>query len=829
MHYDFKKVEQDVQRKWNFCTNVREAQCYVLEMFPYPSGSIHMGHLRNYTIGDVIARYKRACGVNVFHPIGWDAFGLPAENAALSYNIDPHTWTENNIDNMRRQLKSIGLSYDWDKELATCDANYYKHEQAFFLDFLKCGLVYRKESLVNWDPVDQTVLANEQVIDGRGWRSGAIVEKRKLFQWFLRITDFAEELLDDLKTLDQWPEKVKLMQERWIGKSQGVVIDFEVLNINKMLQIFTTCPHTLFGASFIAVSFDHPILQYVNDSKIVQLINDFDRKNVVSDVSSPIEKFGINSGLVVKHPLLNINLPVYAVNFVLMDYATGAIFGCPAHDQRDFEFAKKYSLPIKQVIFPEVDVNLEKEAYVGSGIMKNSEFLDNMTVDKAKEAIVDQLILLGIGRKVTYYRMHDWGVSRQRYWGCPIPIIYCERCGTVPVNKKDLPVTLPKDVDFTKSGNPLDNHPTWKYVKCPSCGMDAERETDTFDTFFESSWYFAAFCGIDNGIDRDTCNMLLPVNYYVGGIEHAVLHLLYSRFFCRALTKCGYFNIKEPFSHLITQGMVCYSTYSDEQGNYLFPEEAKKMMKKGQHVTVGRAEKMSKSKKNVVNLEYIIDKYGADTARLFILSDTPPERDIEWLDDGIEGASRYLSKLWKMIISYDQLNLDFSEKSIPEDAFEYRRCIHKILNDITSDLNFYRLNCAVAKFRELSNVIGEMIKTSVNCYVVSEAICILIRVIEPFIPHIAEKLWENIGGKGMLWNQMWPKVDSELLIEKNITIAVQVNGKFVKALTVANNIDDSQLKAMALEIARNRIGKNVVENIYVIPKRVINIITVKPE
>ncbi|ABD45082.1 leucine--tRNA ligase [Ehrlichia chaffeensis str. Heartland] len=828
MHYDFKKVEQDIQGKWNFYTDAKQAQCYVLEMFPYPSGNIHMGHLRNYTIGDVIARYKRACGINVFHPIGWDAFGLPAENAALSYNINPHTWTESNIDNMRCQLKSIGLSYDWDKELATCDPSYYKHEQAFFLDFLKCGLAYRKESLVNWDPVDQTVLANEQVIDGRGWRSGAVVEKRKLFQWFLKITDFAEELLNDLQILDQWPEKVKLMQEKWIGKSQGVVIDFEILGINKTLQVFTTCPHTLFGAAFIAVSFDHPILQYVNDSKVIQLINDFDRKNLISDVSSTIEKFGIDSGLVVKHPLLNVNLPVYIVNFVLMDYATGAIFGCPAHDQRDFEFAKKYSLPVKQVVFPEVDVNLDKEAYVGSGIMKHSDFLDGMTVDEAKKAIVAKLTFLGVCKEITYYRMHDWGISRQRYWGCPIPIIYCKKCGTVPVDKKDLPVTLPKDVDFTKYGNPLDNHPTWKYVKCPSCGMDAERETDTFDTFFESSWYFAAFCGTSNGINKDVCNMLLPVNYYVGGVEHAVLHLLYSRFFCRALTKCGYFNIKEPFSNLITQGMVCHSTYSDEQGNYLFPEEAKKMMENGQHVTVGRAEKMSKSKKNVVNLEYIIDKYGADTARLFILSDTPPERDIEWLDDGIEGASRYLSKLWRVIISYDKFNLNFNKENIIGDDVKYRRSVHKILSGITNDLDFCRLNCAVAKFRELSNIISEMIRTSVNCYVVSEAIYILIRVIEPFIPHIAEKLWENIGGKGMLWNQVWPKADSELLVERNVTIVVQVNGKFVKALTVANDIDDDQLKSMALEIAKNRIGGNVVKDIYVIPKRVINIVAVKP-
>ena len=824
MHYDFKKVEQDIQRKWNFCTDAKKAQCYVLEMFPYPSGNIHMGHLRNYTIGDVIARYKRACGINVFHPIGWDAFGLPAENAALSYNINPQTWTTNNIDNMRCQLKSIGLSYDWTKELATCDADYYKHEQAFFLDFLKCGLAYRKESLVNWDPIDQTVLANEQVIDGKGWRSGAIVEKRKLSQWFLKITDFAEELLNDLKILDKWPEKVKLMQERWIGRSEGVVVDFEILNINKTLQVFTTCPHTLFGASFIAVSFDHPILQYVDDAEIIHQINDFDKNNLITDASSTVEKFGINSGLLVKHPLLDVDLPVYIVNFVLMDYATGAVFGCPAHDQRDFEFAKRYCLQVKQVVFPEIDVDLGKEAYVGSGTMKNSDFLNGMTVDEAKEAMIAKLQLLGIGKKMTYYRIHDWGISRQRYWGCPIPIIYCEKCGTVPVSKKDLPVTLPQDVDFTKSGNPLDNHPTWKYVKCPSCGMDAERETDTFDTFFESSWYFAAFCGTSGGIDKDICNMLLPVNYYIGGIEHAVLHLLYSRFFCRALTKCGYFNVKEPFSSLITQGMVCHATYSNAQGNYLFPEEARKMIEQGQHVTVGRAEKMSKSKKNVVNLEYIINKYGADTARLFILSDTPPERDIEWFDDGIEGASRYLSKLWRMIVSYDQMNLNFNVEDIPEDAIEYRRCVHKIVSDITDDLEFCRLNCAVAKFRELSNIVSEMIRTSVNSYVISEAICILIRVIEPFIPHIAEKLWENIGGKGMLWNQMWPKADLELLIERNVNIAVQVNGKFIKTLTVANNVDDDHLKSMALEIAKNKVGNSIIKNIYIIPKRAVNIV-----
>ncbi|WDM85649.1 leucine--tRNA ligase [Ehrlichia sp. JZT12] len=827
MHYDFKKVEQDIQKKWNFNVNIREAQCYVLEMFPYPSGNIHMGHLRNYTIGDVITRYKRACGFNVFHPIGWDAFGLPAENAALSYNINPQVWTKNNIDNMRYQLKSIGLSYDWERELATCDSDYYKHEQAFFLDFLKHGLAYRKESWVNWDPVDHTVLANEQVIDGKGWRSGATVERRKLSQWFLRITDFAEELLSDLQVLKQWPEKVKLMQEKWIGKSEGVIIDFKILGVSENLQVFTTCPHTIFGASFIAVSFEHPILQYVDNSEIIQLINDFDKKDLITEASSTTEKLGIDTGLVVKHPFLDINLPIYVVNFVLMDYATGAIFGCPAHDQRDFEFAKKYSLPIKQVVFSETDVNLEKGAYIGSGTMKCSDFLDGMTIDEAKKTVVERLALLGVCREKTYYKLHDWGISRQRYWGCPIPIIYCEKCGVVPVDKEDLPITLPEDVDFTKSGNPLDNHPTWKYVKCPSCGADAERETDTFDTFFESSWYFAAFCDLNKGIDKDICNALLPVNYYIGGIEHAVLHLLYSRFFCRALTKCGYFNIKEPFSNLITQGMVCHATYLDEQNNYLFPEDAKKMMQEGKRVTIGRAEKMSKSKKNVVNLDYIIDKYGADTARLFILSDTPPERDIEWLDEGIEGASRYLGKLWRMIVSYDQINLNFGEENILDTDLDHRRCVHKILNDITSDLEFCRLNCAVAKFRELSNVIAEMIRTSVNCYVISEAIYILVRVIEPFIPHIAEKLWEVIGGNGMLWNQVWPQAKAELLIEKNIAIAIQVNGKFVKTLKVSNDIDDEQLKSLALEVAKNKIGNNVVKNMYVIPKRVVNIVIAK--
>ncbi|WCR54130.1 MAG: Leucine--tRNA ligase [Wolbachia endosymbiont of Ctenocephalides orientis wCori] len=852
MKYDFKNVEKFYQGKWNFSVSKDNSQekCYVLEMFPYPSGKIHMGHLRNYAIGDVIARYKRASGFNVLHPIGWDAFGLPAENAARDSNINPAAWTKENIDNMRAQLKSIGLSYNWNCELATCEPEYYKHEQKFFLDFLKQGLAYRKESWVNWDPVDQTVIANEQVVDRRGWRSGAIVERRKLSQWFLKITDFAEDLLECLQDLKNWPEKVKTMQERWIGKSEGATIEFDVIGLNKKLNVFTTYPHTLFGASFCAIAPEHPLVLDVisvldtgiqekdeipaSRAGMTEMTIDEMKSKGESD-----EKIGVYTGVNVKHPFLNKELPLYIANFVLMEYGEGAIFGCPAHDQRDFEFAIKYNLPIVPVVSLSDGQKVEelKEAYTGDGTMFNSEFLNGLTVNEAKEIMLKKLEEKGIGKKTTNYRLHDWGISRQRYWGCPIPIIYCKDCGIVPVPEKDLPVMLPTNVEFTSGGNPLDHHSTWRFVDCPKCGKQAERETDTFDTFFESSWYFAAFCGENKSIDKEACNHFMPVDYYIGGIEHAILHLLYSRFFCRALTKCGYFNIKEPFSTLITQGMVCHTTYKDENGKWLFPEEAKELIAQGVQVQVGKVEKMSKSKKNTVDPNFIIEKYGADTARLFVLSDTPPEKDMEWSDDGVEGCSRYINKLWRMVMQLKPiqfavipvLETGIQEKNtcsragIIPDNVEYRKKIHKLLHGLTSDLESCRLNCAVAKFREMTNLIAEIdVKTGKT--VIDEGVCILIRVIEPFMPHLTENLWQEIGGEGMLYLQPWPQADESLLIDDSVTIAVQINGKLRATIDVAINLPQEELKKIAIDSVSGKLDKNVIKAVYTVPNKIVNIV-----
>ncbi|QOD38652.1 leucine--tRNA ligase [Candidatus Wolbachia massiliensis] len=826
MKYDFKNVEKFYQDKWDFSVsnNSKQEKCYVLEMFPYPSGKIHMGHLRNYAIGDVIARYKRARGFEVLHPIGWDAFGLPAENAARDNNINPAAWTKENIDNMRTQLKSIGLSYNWERELSTCEPDYYKHEQKFFLDFLKHGLAYRKESWVNWDPVDQTVLANEQVVDGKGWRSGAVVEKRKLSQWFLKITDFAEDLLECLQDLKNWPEKVKTMQERWIGKSEGAIIEFEIVGLDKKLKIFTTCPHTLFGASFCAIAAEHPIVQDI----ILDVIPVPGIQEIKSKRESD-EKIGIYTGLNVKHPFLDKELPLYIANFVLMEYGEGAIFGCPAHDQRDFEFAQKYGLPIIPVIssthlgvIPVCDqtgsqcrsIGMTKEV---DGVMCNSEFLNGLTVSRAKEVIIKKLKEKGIGKKTTNYRLHDWGISRQRYWGCPIPIIYCKNCGTVPVPEKDLPVTLPADVEFTSGGNPLDKHPTWKFVDCPKCGKQAERETDTFDTFFESSWYFAAFCSGNKSIDKDACDRFMSVDYYIGGIEHAILHLLYSRFFCRALTKCGYFNIKEPFSTLITQGMVCHVTYKDENDKWLFPEEAKKLIAQGVKIQIGKVEKMSKSKKNTVDPNFIIEKYGADTARLFVLSDTPPEKDMEWSDDGVEGCSRYINKLWRMVMQLRPINMHYDNENVTGKLLEYRKKIHKLLHGLTDDLESCRLNCVVAKFREMTNLIAE-IDVKDGKSIIDEGICILIRVIEPFIPHLAESLWQEVGG------QPWPKAAKSLLIDDMVTVAVQINGKLRATIEVAINLPQEELKEVAMDSVSNRIDREKVRAVYTVPNKIVNIV-----
>ncbi|WP_264377494.1 leucine--tRNA ligase [Wolbachia endosymbiont (group B) of Philonthus cognatus] len=818
MKYDFKNVEKFYQNKWDFSVSKdsKKKKCYVLEMFPYPSGKIHMGHLRNYAIGDVIARYKRAHGFEVLHPIGWDAFGLPAENAARDNNINPAAWTKENIDNMRAQLKSIGLSYNWNHELSTCEPDYYKHEQKFFLDFLKHGLAYRKESWVNWDPVDQTVLANEQVVDGKGWRSGAVVEKRKLFQWFLKITDFAEDLLHCLQSLKNWPEKVKTMQERWIGKSEGATIDFEIVGLNKKLKIFTTSPHTLFGASFLAVGAEHPIVQDLKDKEIRDFIGNMKAKGEND------EKIGIYTGLNVRHPFLDKELPIYIANFVLMEYGEGAIFGCPAHDQRDFEFAQKYGLPIIPVVCEET-TEILKEPYFGDGVMFNSEFLNGLMINEAKKVIIKKLEEKGIGKKTINYRLHDWGISRQRYWGCPIPIIHCKDCGIVPVPEKDLPVVLPTDVEFTSGGNPLDKHPTWKFVDCPKCGKQAERETDTFDTFFESSWYFAAFCSENKSINKDTCNRFMPVDYYIGGIEHAILHLLYSRFFCRALTKCGYFDVKEPFSTLITQGMVCHITYKDENGKWLFPEEAKELIAKGAKIQVGKVEKMSKSKKNTVDPNFIIEKYGADTARLFVLSDTPPEKDMEWSDDGVEGCFRYINKLWRMVVQLRPVNIHYDNENIVGKLLEYRKKIHKLLQVLTDDLENCRLNCVVAKFREMTNLIAEIdVKTGKS--LIDEGVCILIRVIEPFMPHLAENLWQKIGGEGMLYMQPWPKADESLLIDNMVTVAVQINGKLRATIEVATDLPQEKLKKIATDSVSNKIDQSKIRTIYAVPNKVVNIV-----
>ncbi|MGL9733043.1 MAG: leucine--tRNA ligase [Wolbachia sp.] len=846
MKYDFKNVEKFYQDKWNFSVskNTKQEKCYVLEMFPYPSGKIHMGHLRNYAIGDVIARYKRACGFEVLHPIGWDAFGLPAENAARENNISPSAWTKENIDSMHAQLKSIGLSYNWERELSTCESDYYKHEQKFFLDFLKHGLAYRKESWVNWDPVDQTVLANEQVIDGKGWRSSAIVEKRKLSQWFLKITDFAEDLLKCLQDLKNWPEKVKIMQERWIGKSIGVIIEFEIIGLNKKLKIFTTSPHTLFGASFFAVAKEHPIVQDIMllDTPEVLSSQCFDIEiqqkdkwilvsragmtidNINTNVEND-EKFGIYTGLNVKHPFLDKELPLYIANFVLIEYVEGAIFGCPAHNERDFEFAQKYDLPIIPVVREKGTQSTEtfKKVYTGDGVMLNSEFLNGLTVSKAKEVVIKKLEEKGIGKKTINYRLHDWGISRQRYWGCPIPIIYCTDCGIVQVPERDLPVVLPKDVEFTSGGNPLDKHPTWKFVNCSKCGKLAERETDTFDTFFESSWYFAAFCSENKSINKDACNRFMPVDYYIGGIEHAILHLLYSRFFSHALTKFGYLDTKEPFSTLITQGMVCHVTYKDENDKWLFPEEAKKLITQGVKVKVGKVEKMSKLKKNTIDPNFIIEKYGADTARLFVLSDTPPEKDMEWSDNGVEGCSRYINKLWNMIMQLRPVNVRYDNENVTDKLLEYRKKIHKLLHSLTDDLESCRLNCVVAKFHEMTNLIAE-IDVKDGKSLIDEGICILIRVIEPFIPHLAENLWQEIGGEGMLYLKPWPQSVKSLLIDDVVTVPVQINGKLRTTIEVAVDLSQEKLKKIAIDSVCNRIDQSKVRAIYAVPNKIVNIV-----
>ncbi len=819
---------------------------YVLEMFPYPSGRIHMGHVRNFTLGDVVARYKRAQGYNVLHPMGWDAFGLPAENAAFDAKVHPAKWTYENIATMRAQLKSMGLAYDWDREIATCDPKYFEHEQRMFIAFAEKGLAYKRESWVNWDPVENTVLANEQVIDGKGWRSGATVERRKLAQWFLKITDYADDLLEAITQLDRWPDRVRLMQENWIGRSTGARVFFKLTDRDEQLEVFTTRPDTLFGASFCAISPDHPLASAVaaDDPQAANFIEECRRLGTSEAAIEKAEKQGYDTGIRVKHPIISeLELPVYIANFVLMEYGSGAIFGCPAHDQRDLDFARKYKLPVLPVVLPPGEdaekFSVADEAYTGPGKIYNSGFLDGLDVETAKTNVAKHLENQGSGFASTVYRLRDWGVSRQRYWGCPVPMIHCKDCGTVPVRDEDLPVTLPEDVTFDQPGNPLERHPTWKHVDCPSCGKKATRETDTFDTFFESSWYFSRFTSpdkADKAFDGDAHAYWMPVDQYVGGVEHAVLHLLYSRFFMRALRDCGFVDLKsgEPFSGLFTQGMVCHETYRAADGRWLTPEDIDKHgditteIKGGGPVLVGRSEKMSKSKKNVVDPEAILSTYGADTARLFMMSDSPPERDLEWTEAGVDGAWRYINRLWRLI-DKPPISLDECEQptQMGEAATNLRRQTHKTIAGVTEDLEKFHFNRAVARIRELTNALVDTKGDGKDiAYAYREGVEVLIRLVGPIAPHIAEEMWEKLGYKTLLADAQWPEADATLLVDDTMTIAIQVNGKLRSSIEVARDIPKEELEALALKepnIVKNLNGKTP-RRVIVVPNRIVNVV-----
>jgi len=848
--YSFKEAEARWQATWrergtfHVETDPSRPKYYVLEMFPYPSGKLHVGHVRNYTMGDMVARYKRAQGFNVLHPMGWDAFGLPAENAAIASKVHPAEWTYANIATMREQLKRMGLSYDWEREIATCHPEYYRHEQKMFLDFLKAGLAYRRESWVNWDPVENTVLANEQVIDGRGWRSGALVEKRLLSQWFLRITHYADDLLDALKTLERWPERVRLMQENWIGRSEGARVFFPLAGRNERLEIFTTRPDTLYGASFCAISPNHPLAQELAAANpaLADFIAECNRMGTSEAVLETAEKKGFITGVQVLHPLVKTwPLPLYVANFVLMEYGSGAIFGCPAHDQRDLDFARKYQLPVKPVVLPPGEdarrFAIATEAYVGDGTLINSDFLDGLDVASAKRKVTERLESLGAGQGTIAYRLRDWGVSRQRYWGCPIPVIHCGKCGIVPVPERDLPVTLPDDVSFDQPGNPLDHHPTWKYTTCPECGGPAERETDTFDTFFESSWYFERFCSprAAEAFRRADVDYWMPVDQYIGGIEHAVLHLLYSRFFTRALRDCGYVGLKEPFAGLFTQGMVCHETYRDETGNWLFPEEVTRDAQgrvvdvHSRPVTVGRNEKMSKSKKNVVGLETIVDAYGADTARLYLLSDSPPERDLEWTDAGIEGAWRYVNRLHRLVTE-PPVALAPPGAATPREpspaADKARRAIHRSIAAVTDHIEKFRFNSAVARIRELTNLLEELTEGPGAGAVMREGIETAVRLIGPMMPHLAEELWHLLGHRTLLADEPWPQADPALVVEDTVTVAVQVNGKLRATIELPRDAVQAEAEAAALahpQVRRAMEGKRA-RKVIVVPNRIVNVV-----
>ncbi len=885
-----KDIEKKWQRIWleenafNATNNSNKPKYYVLEMLPYPSGKIHIGHLRNYSIGDCIARFMKAHGYNVLHPMGWDAFGLPAENAAISNNLSPQHWTYSNISIMRNQLKSIGFSYDWSREITTCDPNYYKHEQKFFLELYERGLVYQKKSLVNWDPVDNTVLANEQLVNGCGWRSGALIEKRQLKQWFLRITNYAEELLNDISKLHSWPDSVKSMQKKWIGKSEGVIFSFkikdhdsnikplakylydqefkgestcitekhleareelsskfryelptEVTLCNKSIEVFSTQPETIFGASFVALAYNNPIVEQLVDkseeivsfiAKCLQL-----HTNVAIDKT---EKEGVYTNLFAVHPFdYNTIIPVIVTNYVLMDYGgVGATFGCPAHNKRDYELAKKMGLPIKQVVINK-NINVGLDAYTSDDIMINSDFLNGLTIEEAKQKSIEEFEKRGLGKRTTNYRLKDWGVSRQRFWGCPIPIIHCLACGIVPVPKEQLPITLPNNVTFDGHGNPLDSHPTWKHTYCPKCYKPAIRETDTLDTFFESSWYFTRYCNINakDMTDKQVCDYWLPVDQYIGGIEHAVMHLLYSRFFTKIMNEQGYLSIREPFNSLLTQGMVLHATYKDVNNNWFYPDEVMKQSNKwvnkntGQEVFQGQIEKMSKSKKNIVDLESILTNHGADAIRLFVLSDSPPEKDFEWSASGLEGCSRFISKLVNMAeLLINSEVIENNGNSSPK----LTKLIHYTIKHVTEEIKNFKLNKAIARMRELFNTLSYEISKGKqdNINVIKEGFSILIILFNPFIPHITEEIWEKLGKKQRLYQTPWPSFDESLLELESYIIAIQVNGKLRgthEFTVIASNIE-IQNKVIQLPEVQKHVNGQKPKNFIIVPKKIINII-----
>ncbi|UTO29438.1 leucine--tRNA ligase [Bartonella harrusi] len=855
--WDEKKIFQTVQE------NDRE-KYYVLEMFPYPSGRIHMGHVRNYAMGDVVARYKRAKGFHVLHPMGWDAFGMPAENAAMQNKVHPKAWTYQNIEVMRGQLKQLGLSVDWSREFATCDVDYYHRQQMLFLDFYQKGLVARKVAKVNWDPVDHTVLANEQVIDGRGWRSGALVEQRELTQWFFKISDFSEDLLAGLEKLEQWPEKVRTMQKNWIGKSQGLLIRWaltstepadEVCETFNEVVCYSTRPDTLFGASFLALAVDHPLAKSLaqKDKALEAFIEECRCGGTTIVALETAEKQGFRTSLLAIHPFdSTVHIPVYIANFVLMDYGTGVVFGCPAHDQRDFDFARKYDLPIKPVVLPKGverdNFVIGETPYTGDGVMINSGFLDGLTPQQAFEEAAKRLegqMLHGQsqGQKTVQFRLRDWGISRQRYWGCPIPMIHCPSCGVVPVPRADLPVVLPDDVTFDQPGNPLDRHKTWQSVACPTCGQQARRETDTMDTFVDSSWYYARFTApfAQEPVDRNATTEWLPVQQYIGGIEHAILHLLYARFFMRAMKIMGYVTIDEPFKGLFTQGMVVHETYRDDQG-WISPEEIAIFEKDGKRqayklsdkseVTIGLIEKMSKSKRNVVDPDDIIASYGADTVRWFVLSDSPPERDVIWTESGVEGAHRFVQRVWRCVAVSAPVLKDIAPCAGQQgEALELSKVAHRILCAVEDDLEKFAFNRAIARLYEFLNIMAPLLNNVENIEgemkaALRQAMDFFLALIAPIMPHLAEECHAALGGKSLICELAWPVYDPALIVEECYTLPVQINGKKRGEVTVAATASEAMIEeaVLNLDFVKAQLVEKAVKKMIIVPKRIVNVV-----